>query len=86
MTRRASEWSVPRDTSYLADMVYVLRDEHGAVEVVHERHVMGLFARARWLELIAAAGFQPLAVPFDHDERFASGHEVFLGLRPEATC
>ena len=63
---------------------YLLRDESGSVEVVHDRHVMGLFPRAVWLELIAAAGFEPLAVPFDHSSFSNTGHEVFLGLRP--TC
>lgn len=75
----------PHDSTYLTDMAYVLRDPAGAVEVVHERHVMGLFARAVWLDLIAAAGFQALAIPFEHSSSCESGHEVFLGLRPDAT-
>ncbi len=37
--------------------------------------------RAVWLELIAAAGFEPLAVPFEHSSYSNAGHEVFLGLR-----
>lgn len=68
--------------TYLADMAYLLRDASGAVEVVHDRHVMGLFPRAAWLGLIAAAGFEPLAVPFEHSLYGNSGREVFLGLRP----
>jgi len=74
----------PDDSSYVTDMAYLLRDESGAVEVVHDRHVMGLFARAVWLELIADAGFRPLAVAFDHSSACTSGHELFLGLRPDA--
>jgi len=72
------------DSVYLTDMAYLLRDETGAVEVVHDRHVMGLFSRAVWLELIAAAGFEPLAVPFEHSSYANTGHEVFLGLRAVA--
>jgi len=68
--------------TYLTDMAYLLRDESGAVEVVHDRHVMGFFSRAVWLELIAATGFQPRAVPFEHSSYSNTGHEVFLGLRP----
>jgi hypothetical protein len=44
---------------------------------------MGLFPRAHWLEQIAAAGFQPLAVPFEHSAYADAGLEVFLGIR---TC
>ncbi len=69
---------------YVTDMAYLLRDTTGAVEVVHDRHVMGLFSRVLWLELIATAGFEPLAVPFEHSSFSDTGHEVFLGVRPDA--
>lgn len=72
------------DGVYLTDMAYLLRDETGAVEVLHDRHVMGLFSRAVWLELIAAAGLEPLAVPFAHSSYSDAGREVFLGLRATA--
>ena len=75
----------PKDDSYVTDMAYLLRDESGEVEVLHDRHLMGLFARNAWLELIAASGFEPLAIPFDHSSNCDAGHDVFLGLRPEAT-
>ena len=82
---RYLEWrwlpEAARET-YVTDMAYLLRDESGAVEVLHDRHVMGLFPRATWLELIATAGFEPLAVPFEHSSYSNTGHEVFLGLRP----
>lgn len=71
-----------KENGYLTDMAYLLRDESGAVEVIHDRHVMGLFSRAVWLELIANAGFKPLAVPFEHSSNCDGGHDVFLGLRP----
>ena len=83
---RYLEWRwVPESSheTYVTDMAYLLRDESGRVEAVLERHVMGLFPRAVWLELIAAAGFEPLAVPFEHSSFSSAGHEVFLGLRPE---
>jgi len=82
---RYLEWRWGPESShetYVTDMAYLLRDESGSVEVVHDRHVMGLFPRAVWLELIAAAGFEPLAVPFEHSSYSDTGHEVFLGLRP----
>ncbi len=82
---RYLEWRwVPdsRTDMYVTDMAYLLRDENGAVEVIHDRHFMGLFPRKLWLELIAAAGFEPLVVPFEHSSYSDTGHEVFLGLRP----
>jgi len=82
---RYLEWRwVPdsRTDMYVTDMAYLLRDESGAVEVVHDRHVMGLFPKSVWLELIAAAGFEPLVVPFEHSSYSDTGHEVFLGRRP----
>jgi len=72
----------PADDTYLVEMAYLLRSADGAVEVAHDRHVMGLFPRSTWLELIAAAGFEARAVPFEHDSFPAGAHEVFLGLKP----
>jgi SAM-dependent methyltransferase len=78
-------WSPDARTDcYVTDMAYLLRDERNAVEVFHDRHVMGLFSRAVWVELIAAAGFEPIAVPFQHSANCDAGHDVFLGLRPAA--
>jgi SAM-dependent methyltransferase len=82
---RFLEWrwaSDSRDDNYLTDMAYLLRDENGAVEVFHDRHVMGLFSRDVWLELIVAVGFEPFAVPFEQRANCVAGHHVFLGLRP----
>lgn len=84
---RYLEWrwiSNPGTESYVTDMAYLLRDEHGAIEVIHDRHVMGLFPRAVWLELLTAAGFKPLAVPFEHGSYSHTGRELFLGRRPAA--
>jgi SAM-dependent methyltransferase len=82
---RYLEWRWVPDSKtdmYVTDMAYLLRDKNGAVEVIHDRHLMGLFPRIVWLELIAAAGFEPLAVPFEHSSYSDTGHEVFLGRRP----
>jgi hypothetical protein len=72
----------PEAGIYVTDMAYLLRDVNGAVEVIHDRHVMGLFPRTVWLELIAAAGFESLVVRFEHSSYSNTGHEVFLGRRP----
>jgi SAM-dependent methyltransferase len=83
---RYLEWCWIPDGStetYVADMAYLLRKEDGTVEVIHERHVEGLFPRAVWVELIRGAGFEPLVVPFEHSTCVGTGHEVFLALRPQ---
>lgn len=78
-------WAPKTDSdTYVTDMAYLLRDEKGAVEVIHDRHFMGLFPRAMWLELIAVTGFEPLVVPFEHSSYSNTGHELFIGLRPVA--
>ncbi len=82
---RYLEWRWAPDAAgvtYVTEMAYLLRDQTGAVEVVHDRHVMGLFPRSVWFELIGAAGFEPLAVPFEHSSNRDGRREVFLGLRP----
>lgn len=72
----------PGAEMYVADMAYILRDRDGSVQVAHDRHYMGLFPRAVWLELIGAAGFEPLAVPFVPGQDSFPGLETFLGLKP----
>ena len=82
---RYLEWRWGPDSKtdmYVTDMAYLLRDVNGAVKAIHDRHIMGLFPRAVWLELISTAGFKPLVVPFEHSSYSDTGREVFLGLRP----
>jgi len=47
----------PDDTWYLTDYAFVLRDAEGSTRAVLDRHVQGLFARDRWLELLSEVGF-----------------------------
>ena len=57
---RFVQWTTdpdPADTSILVDFGILLRDEQGAVRVVHERQIHGLFARAVWLRLLRNVGF-----------------------------
>ncbi len=53
----------PDDTVVIVDMAYLLRvDER--VEVVHDRHLHGLFARATWLRLLGEVGFEAHVAPY----------------------
>jgi len=40
----------PNDDTYIVDYAFLLRKATGEVRAVHDRHVEGLFSRARWLE------------------------------------
>jgi len=69
----------PDDSTYVVDLAYLLRREDGSTEVVHDRHVLGLFPRATWLELIASAGLEPRLVPVASGP--GPGAEVLLGVK-----
>jgi SAM-dependent methyltransferase len=68
--------------TYLADYAFLLRERGGAVQVVHDQDVEGLFARAEWLQFLAEAGFEARSVPFDHSELEPGTYEVFVATRP----
>lgn len=71
----------PSDTTYIVDDAFVLRTG-SEVRVEHDRHVEGLCGRADWLRLLAAAGFDARAVPFEHSEVDNCTLEVFVAKRP----
>ena len=66
----------PADTTYLVDFAILLRNQKGDARVVHERHVLGLFPRARWLRLMREVGLKAVVVRDDEVR------ELFLGRRP----
>ena len=70
------------DTTYVAYMVYLLRE--GAVQIrsVFECHTRGLFGHEDWLRVIARAGFEAQSLPFEHTEIEPGSAHVFLGLKP----
>lgn len=82
---RYLEWSWdpdPDDDMYVTDFAFLLRDEHGHVRVELDRHVCGLFARDRWLELFRSAGFQPEVRTVDLGED--EPQEVFVCVKPNS--
>jgi len=66
----------PTDTTYLVDFAILLRNQEGEAHVVHDRHLQGLFPRARWLHLLREVGFKAVVVKDDEVR------DLFLGLRP----
>ena len=76
---RYLEWTPappPGATSFETHYAFLLRSPDGSVSAMHDRHVLGLFARATWLELLAAAGFERARVVGD-----SWGRENFLAFR-----
>ena len=53
-----------------------------ARRVVHDRDVVGLFSRWRWLDLLADVGFDARSGTFVHPEVEPGRHEMLLGRRP----
>jgi hypothetical protein len=81
---RYLEWTWdpdPADTTYVVDYAFLLRMPDGSMRVEHDRHVEGLFSRADWIRLLAAAGFDPRVVPLEHSELPPGSHEVFVGRK-----
>lgn len=57
---RYLEWTHPVEPGaarFVTDLVVAIRDPSGGVSVHHDRHVMGLFPRATWMEALREAGF-----------------------------
>jgi hypothetical protein len=65
-----------RDTTYIVDYAFLLREANGDVRAVHDRHLEGLFPRATWLKAFASAG---LPARSDLDEW---GRDVFIARKP----
>jgi len=82
---RYLEWTWdpnPDDTSYVVDYVFALREEDGTMHTVHDHHVEGVFSRTDWLKWLREAGFEAVAVPFDHSELEPGSYELFVCRRP----
>lgn len=60
----------PKDTSYVVDFVYLLREADGSMRVERDRHLFGLFPRATWLRLLEGVGFRPRRALFRYGEAF----------------
>jgi SAM-dependent methyltransferase len=82
---RYLEWTWdpdPSDSTYTVDFAYLLREKSGSVRVEQDRHVLGLFAQAEWLRLLAEVGFEPSVVPTRHSKPEPAGRAVFLAVKP----
>ena len=65
------------DSTYVTEYVYVLHDGDLPTRVEFDRHILGLFARAEWLQLLMDTGFTVQVV------RDAYRRDLFMVRRPE---
>jgi len=72
----------PSDSSYVLQMVYLLREGSDDVRTYIEQHVCGLFSHDYWLRLLSQVGFLPRSLPFEHSDVDAGSTYLFLGLKP----
>lgn len=70
------------DTTFRADMVYVLREPDGQMRSILETHTCGLFPHADWLRWLEAEGFAARAIPSEHGDEGNESCWVFVGVRP----
>jgi len=68
----------PRDNTYVVDFAILIRDVEGQTRLVHDRHTLGLFARAKWRSLLREVGFTLKPINAEFAE---FGRDVFLGRR-----
>ena len=73
----------PNDTSYIMDMVYLMK-EGVNTRCHYDRHVMGLFSKDDWCNLMEKAGFQSRVIQHRADWSPPMGTELFLGIKPES--
>jgi hypothetical protein len=51
------------------------------VQVIHDRHIDGLFPRQTWLRLLSEVGFEPEIVPAEEHSDVEGVGELFLGRK-----
>jgi SAM-dependent methyltransferase len=75
---RYLEWTYDpdeRDSTYITEFAYLLREANQVTQIEHDKHICGLFGRADWLQLLNEVGFHAEIIP-DPYER-----ELFLARR-----
>jgi len=74
---RYLEWTYdpdPSDSSYVVEFAYLVHEPGRPVRSYQDQHVMGIFARETWLDLMRQAGFTP------HLVRDAYDRDLFVGV------
>jgi len=69
------------DTTYVADLTYVITEENGDQRIERDRHTLGLFSRNQWLKTLESVGFDARSIPFEHSDSVGYNGELFLCRR-----
>ncbi len=69
------------DTTYVSDMVYLMKAADGSLSVAYDRHVLGLFPRQTWIHLLSGQGLEPQIIPFEHSEIEPGTVEIYLARK-----
>lgn len=80
---RYLEWlhaPAPGACSYVVDYAILVREPGQPVEVVHDRHVLGLFPDTTWRRLLSEAGLEALELPVANP--FADEQAAFVARLP----
>jgi SAM-dependent methyltransferase len=72
----------PSDSTYVVDYAFLLREADRGVHAAYDRHVLGLFERRLWLELLVEAGFAARHVRLEHSQMPGRPLETFVAKRP----
>jgi SAM-dependent methyltransferase len=81
---RYLEWTTdpdPTDTRMTTEYAFLLRSADGTVRVAQDTHVLGLFPRQLWIDVLTDAGFTARAVAEITTEEHRP-REFFVGVRP----
>jgi hypothetical protein len=81
---RYLEWSWdpdPDDTTYITTMVYAMKTDRDEINVEYDQHVLGIFPRQTWINLLEKQGLQPEVIIFDHSELEPGTYEIFLARK-----
>jgi SAM-dependent methyltransferase len=81
---RYLEWTWdpdPTDRTFVVDYAYLLRETDGSVRSLHDRHNLGLFSQAEWIEVLEAEGFEAHVLPFAHSEVEPEATVMFVGVK-----
>jgi SAM-dependent methyltransferase len=73
----------PRDSTFVTDFAYLLRSGEGEPQVRRDRHLVGLFSSADWMDTLRAVGFKATELDYQHADA-PVGTQVFVGVRPGA--
>jgi len=71
----------PLDTTYICDFAFLLREVNKTTRVIHDQHVLGLFAREQWQAAAHDAGLDPEVVRARHSHPEPGESELLLCRR-----